>query len=438
MSTNQEKKQRLLDLQAKLARLNNSNNQPDPVQEEEEIMMKSIQNEIVPIPATNGTHVQSLPMTKIKPDVEKALKAADKINQIGASAKSVFIERDEAIDALCVSLACGEHMIMLAKPGTSKSAIVHYFAKAMALNYFWVTLNPDTVKEDLLGPISMKALDQDIWTRKWAGLATAHIALTDEIGKASNQVLNLLIPVLEERKLVTPGGDKYLPIHTVIGASNETLDGDAEAVWDRYTMRVVLEPISSASNFEKLLSTDITNPPSIPVFEEELIILRATCDMLALNLSLDVKKKAVQIWSEIGSVKLADSHISDRRWKRWMRCAAGHALVRGSGVVEVEDLIVGKWMLWNHIKTERAKISKWLEEKVNEGLVKLRDAQALMEDLRKQFNNVNANDMEQVGKLTYNITRLLKVISQDGDLRMTEWKKMKDEVIAMRDDVFQG
>lgn len=379
---------------------------------------------------TNGT------AKTVNPDPKAAIIIAQKIKQIADEAKKVFIERDEVINVISYALSAGEHCIMLAKPGTSKSKLIHYFADAMQLNYFWITLNPDTVKEDLMGPISMKGLDQDIWTRKWAGIATAHIALTDEIGKASNQVINLLIPVLEERRLTTPSETHSVPVHSVFAATNETLGEDSKAVWDRYTYRVVLQPISDPKNISKLIRADVSMPPSVPIHEGELKLLRVTCDAMSIQISPHVEKKVIEIWSEIRKLQMTDSYISDRRWKRWMRCAAGHALLNGRESISVEDLIVGKWMLWDHLQ-EREKIQKWLEERINESLIKLRDAQALLNDLRVRMNSLDTTRMEDVGKFTFDVKHLLKDITTHGDMRTSEWKKLKSEAEELQNFLFQ-
>ena len=59
--------------------------------------------------------------TKIAP----VLTTAKKIRDLTVVAKSVFIERDDCIDALGCCLCAGEHLLLLGKPGLAKSAIVH-------------------------------------------------------------------------------------------------------------------------------------------------------------------------------------------------------------------------------------------------------------------------------------------------------------------------
>src|SRR5690606_19270215 len=131
----------------------------------------------------------------------------------------------------------------------AKSAIVHWMAKTLGLDYFWPLLNPDTLREHLMIPISLKSLQEDRWERNWANLAVSDIAFTDEVGKASGQVLNLLLNVMEVRRF--NGYD--LPLHCLIGASTVTLNGEVEALCDRFAIRLSLNPIQDLENFRAMV-----------------------------------------------------------------------------------------------------------------------------------------------------------------------------------------
>lgn len=340
------------------------------------------------------------------PTVNDALESATKIRTVIDQAKSVFIDRDDALDALGTCLCAGEHLLMLGKPGLAKSAIVHWVSQALACQYFWIVLNPDTLREDLVGPISMTALNQDKWDRKWSGLALADIAMVDEVGKASNQVVNMLLNAFEERRFPTPDGDKQLPLHIAIGASNETLDGDAAAMWDRFTVRTIVQPIDRLESFRKMLTTNVDSPPNSPITRDELSGLRSASTQMALNTPNNVLDMVTEMKDEF-SVAFENIYVSDRRWRRLLKTAAGHALYHNRTQVSQEDLSVGKWMLWENVDPQLAEIKaiqEWVRGYAERGLQELLESEALSQDLLKQCERVR--DVEHGTEIVFNARKL--------------------------------
>ncbi len=72
------------------------------------------------------------------------------------------------------------------------------------------------------GPLSIKALEQDQYTRLTQGdLPQASIAFEDEIFKANSAILNALLTLLNEREFDNGIIRKKAPLLSVVGASNE-------------------------------------------------------------------------------------------------------------------------------------------------------------------------------------------------------------------------
>jgi len=307
-----------------------------------------------------------------------ALATANVIREAMIQARQVFAEREEAIHALSVALCSGEHMIMLGRPGVAKSAIVHWMAKTLGLDYFWTLLNPDTLREDLMGPISLKSLQEDRWERNWANLAVSDIAFTDEVGKASGQVLNLLLNVMEERRF-----DGYdLPLHCLIGASNETLDGEVEALWDRFAIRLVLNPVQDLENFRAMLRSDVRPVQHYQISRSNLADLRATAELMAQTAPDPVIDMLVEMKS-LYTTRF-DAYISDRRWRRVLKVAAGNALLHGRSEIEIQDLHVARWMLWANLDKRLAhmrEVYSFVSSFVEKELGDLMECQALAEEL---------------------------------------------------------
>lgn len=366
------------------------------------------------------------------------LTASAKIHDLTVAAKSVFIERDDAVDALGTCLCAGEHLMMLGKPGLAKSAIAHWMSTALSVNYYWIVLNPDSMREDLVGPISMKALNEDRWDRKWSAMALADVAMFDEVGKASNQVVNMLLNAFEERKFPTPDGDKLLPLHVAIGASNETLDGDAAAMWDRFTVRLVVQPIQNLSAFREMLCSDVDTVPSFPVSRDELTALRNQAKDMALHAPADVLDTLTEMKSTYGSK--FDNYISDRRWRKILRVCAGHALLHGRTAIETEDLIVAKWMLWENVDPgleEINAVTAWVKEFAERGLSELIGFEALVKELLTESRSIR--DQNHAADIIFKCRKLGNQVKKSKPTtNLDRWEKVRTLTRTVEETVMNG
>ena len=112
-------------------------------------------------------------------------------------------ERYEPVTGLLVALIARTTVFFLGPPGTAKSLLVRDLCARIAGKpiYFEWLLTKFSTPEELFGPVSLKALENDRYTRVTAGkLPEAHIVFIDEIFKASAGILNSLLTVLNERK----------------------------------------------------------------------------------------------------------------------------------------------------------------------------------------------------------------------------------------------
>lgn len=286
-----------------------------------------------------------------------ALSGAAKIKMVGNQAKAAFIDRDALVEALEWAFASGEHLVVLGPPGTSKSSVVRYFSEGLGLGYFRKLLNPDTTRDELVGPLDPNAMDRGEWDRAWAGLAKQPVVFLDEVGKASSQVVNMTLDAMEERLVSTPTHDRSISLHTLVGASNETLADDSAAAWDRFAIRVRVRRLDESSkvvsmwtrNRGKRQAPEETRPAATPVgiTTDELKAMRSMVAWMAENVSDAVCEMGAQMWSGIQAQQTL--RVSDRRWERLMQVAAGRALILGRTEVLPEDLTVARHMLWESV-----------------------------------------------------------------------------------------
>ena len=73
-------------------------------------------------------------------------------------------------------------------------------------------------------------------------LPEAHLALMDEIGKANSIVRNSALGLMNEREFLNGKIKLQSPLITMIGCSNELLDGEEDgAFWDRLSLRYMVD-----------------------------------------------------------------------------------------------------------------------------------------------------------------------------------------------------
>src|SRR4051812_22993827 len=161
-----------------------------------------------------------------------------KLYQLRTDLADRFPERKQAIDGALFSILACEHVLLIGPPGTAKSALARAIAQTFSGVYFERLLTKFSTPEELFGPISLKALEQDRFARVVTGkLPDAEFAFVDEIFKGNSAILNSLLTVVNERVFHNDGAPVQCPLVTLFGASNELPEGkELEALFDRFLL----------------------------------------------------------------------------------------------------------------------------------------------------------------------------------------------------------
>lgn len=152
---------------------------------------------------------------------------------------SLFVEREQAVDAVLAGLASGEPVILVAPPGTAKTQLVETLSRMVGARYFYYLLHRFTEPDELLGPIDIGALREGRYERITRGrLPEAEIVFLDEVFKGSSAVRNLLLDIILHKRLLVGTEYKPIPMLAFYTASNEvSTDAEDQGFYDRLTIR---------------------------------------------------------------------------------------------------------------------------------------------------------------------------------------------------------
>ncbi len=274
-----------------------------------------------------------------------------------------FLEMNEIIEGLTIALVAEQNILLIGPPGSAKTQISKFIAKAISGEFFDQLMTKHTVPDELFGPVDIIAMrEKKVFKRVTEGtLATADIALLDEIWKASSAIVNYLLRALNEREFKENGKVVKLPLKMAIACSNEYPTGEeTSAIFDRFNLKYEATYITEDGNFLSLLSSKDEDPvPSVNITMGELQI------MIDESKKVPVPKSIMEVMIQMRRELLRNGIIlSPRRWKKAIRFLKARAYIRGATHVEEDDLGFLSNVLWNQPE-QRIAVVKLIAQVIN-------------------------------------------------------------------------
>jgi MoxR-like ATPase len=333
-------------------------------------------------------------------------------------------EREEIVAVSLLSVLSGQSIFLYGLPGTAKSLIARRLSTVYKdSTHFEYLMQRFSTPEDVFGPVSIQELKQDNYIRKTEGyLPTADFAFLDEIWKSSPAILNTLLTIINERIYRNGGKDEKVPLKALIAASNETPPPNQglEALYDRFVMRIIVNPMEERENFEKLLdgdavSADIEIPDGLQFSHDEYEQL--TGEIVKVTISKEV-------FAIINSIRVSleefnkdnpeiEVYVSDRRWQKIALILKTSAFLCDRTEVIPVDALVLRHCLWT-LEQNREPIEEMIEicvklfgcannEEINSWELNYEDLENAISDTF--FCTDNIYDSEEIdGKQCFSVT----------------------------------
>ena len=314
-------------------------------------------------------------------EVKESIK---KFNNISSELKNIFVERDDVIDNSIKALITGQSVLLIGPPGTAKSALTNELCKRIIeARYFSWLLNRTSDPSEILGPFSVKEMENDKFVRVTKNkLPEAEIVFLDEIFKCNEPTLNILLPLINEKVFYNDGEAIDVPLISLFAASNEFPEEDSLlALYDRMIYRMYVDYIGDVQNKMSMLKSfigkGVKNDAYTTVTVNDIKILRE-----AIN-SVEIDDSILREYIALMNALLREGIVvSDRRQNECLKVLRVNALLENRESVNSSDFKCLRDVLWS----EPSEIEK-IEEVLKESSVGAYD---------KEYNNIKKRYVEVV------------------------------------------
>lgn len=298
-----------------------------------------------------------------------------------------LVERHQEIYGAMVALVAGSTYFQLGVPGTAKSLLSDRMVRYISdVEYFKILMSKFTQPEELFGPVSLTALEDDRFVHMIDQyLPTANVVFLDEVWKSSSACINSLLMALNERRYKHGTDLIKIPLGLGLFASNELPDGsELEAIYDRLVLRFKVEPIADADSFRKMLTTvRPENPEPIMSWSDIERAQKEAAEIIVPDRVLDAFVNMREELREVGI------EASERRYVEAMKLVRAAAWLEECDVADTDHMLILEHVFWRDPE-ERPTVSRVVTQHAN----------PLEQEVIKLLANIKTLDVEISGAET--------------------------------------
>ena len=402
---------------------------------------------VKPVAATETVNITPV-NAPLNPSMLQSAQA--KMSQIFVEMNNLFVERDELIKLMELAIVTGTNLLMLGPPGTGKSAITYEMCGRIEnANYFQWMLNKTSDPSEILGPFSVKEMENDKFMRITTGkLPEAHIAFMDEVFKSNAPTLNALLTIMNEHIFYNDGKPVEVPLISMFGASNEPPEDESlDAMYDRFIFRMNVQYIHDAANKKRMHSNyvdsragllNMVNKTTITL--EEVQALQAATK--TVKVPKDIINKFIRLISDLDRQAV---HISDRRQNECFKVMQGSAVLAGRNNVTLDDFKSLIYVLWEkeeHIPLIESSILKMVnpyddrfkELKDNFNQVKT-DIESITDSSQKSKKAIESKGV--IEKIASKTNKLINEATKNGK-DVAEFIEFRDNMVKYNQELINA
>jgi MoxR-like ATPase len=288
--------------------------------------------------------------------------ARERIGRVLAELDAAVVGHDEAKRALVLALVCREHVYLEGPPGAAKTRMAEVAARAAGLDFFFYQLHRDTRLAELVGDVVLERAPLASGGERIAqrtlpgGIATAELCVLDDISRAPGEALNVLLRILQERKL----GDAPIPLLTAIATSNpqrdeyynEPLD---PANLDRFALQLRVPGLLGAEDasparalVDRAADGSLAEDPAARVVCDRAALDAAFAALARVAVPPRVREALLELLRILRVEYGCDDSnalLTDRSFLvKAVKLLRGRAWLAGRPAVETADLALLRWM----------------------------------------------------------------------------------------------